>query len=261
MGNALDAWQWLRTPAARQPLALFIDFDGTLVAFARRPDEIVVSRGLISLLVALDQVLDHAVAIVSGRPLGQIDQWLRPFSAAGAGLHGAEIRLASGAVMQTQVSPPLPAEVGRKVSMIVQKIGPPDHYLLEEKGTGLALHYAAEVDAAGVESLLRDCLDGHPEWQLLQGRRVLEIRHAAATKGQAVLALAQSQAFVRRRPICLGDDTTDIDMFEAVRAAGGIAVSVGPRIRQHGNFSLGGPGEARTWLQHLLAAQRELKNA
>ncbi len=261
MRETLDAWQWLRTPAARQPLALFIDFDGTLVAFARRPDEIVVSQGLISLLVALDQTLDHAVAIVSGRPLGQIDHWLQPFSAAGAGLHGAEIRFASGAPVKAQDLPTLPQEVGREVSRIVQQLAPPEHYMLEEKGAGLALHYSTEADASGVEAALRECLSGHQDWQLLQGRRVLEIRHATANKGQAILALAQSQAFVRRRPVCLGDDITDIEMFEAVREAGGIAVAVGSRIRQHGNFSLGGPGETRTWLQHLLGVQRGLKNA
>jgi len=261
MGGSLDAWQWLRTPAARQPLALFIDFDGTLVAFARRPDEIVVSRGLISLLVDLDHVLDHAVAIVSGRPLAQIDYWLRPFSAAGAGLHGAEIRSASGAAVQAQALPTLPPEVGRRISMILQQLANPEHYLLEEKGAGLALHYPAQADTASVEAALRDCLCGHQGWQLIQGRRVFEIRHATATKGRAVQALAQSQIFTRRRPVCLGDDVTDLDMFDAVRAAGGIAISVGSRIRQYGNFSLGGPGEARTWLQHLLGAQRGMKNA
>ena len=104
-------------------------------------------------------------------------------------------------------------------------------------------------------------LCGHQGWQLIQGRRVFEIRHATATKGRAVQALAQSQIFTRRRPVCRGDDVTELDMFDAVRAAGGIAISVGSRIRQYGNFSLGGPGEARTWLQHLLGAQRGMKNA
>ena len=56
--------------------ALFLDFDGTLVDIAPRPEAVVVPVELIATLRALQTYLGGAVAVISGRPIDQIDALL-----------------------------------------------------------------------------------------------------------------------------------------------------------------------------------------
>src|SRR5688572_13406603 len=84
--------------------ALFLDFDGTLVEIAPRPDAVRVPPELPPLLARLAGRLDGALAVVSGRPLGELDHFL-PVPIAMAGDHGASLRLGPAAPVET---PPLP---------------------------------------------------------------------------------------------------------------------------------------------------------
>ncbi len=72
--------------------AIFLDFDGTLVEIAPRPDAVTVEPGLVSTLEALRERLGGALAMVSGRPISQIDGFLTPATFDAAGLHGVERR-------------------------------------------------------------------------------------------------------------------------------------------------------------------------
>ena len=71
--------------------ALFLDFDGTLVEIAPRPDAVQVQPGLPRLLQRLATGLNGALAIVSGRPLRDLDHFL-PVPIAKVGDHGATLR-------------------------------------------------------------------------------------------------------------------------------------------------------------------------
>ena len=64
----------LLTPAT----ALFLDFDGTLVDIADQPHDVEVPHSLVQTLGALSESLGGAVALISGRPIDQIDDFLRP---------------------------------------------------------------------------------------------------------------------------------------------------------------------------------------
>src|SRR5438132_4500856 len=76
--------------------ALFLDFDGTLVDIAPQPDQVVMPPPLIHTLEQLHGYLGGALALISGRPIAQIDEYLRPLVVPAAGVHGAERRGASG---------------------------------------------------------------------------------------------------------------------------------------------------------------------
>src|SRR6478609_11991226 len=56
--------------------ALFLDLDGTLLEIAATPESVVVPPALPGLLAHLHHQLEGALAIVSGRPIGQIDRLL-----------------------------------------------------------------------------------------------------------------------------------------------------------------------------------------
>ena len=56
---------------------------------------------------------------------------------------------------------------------------------------------------------------------------VVEVKPASAHKGTALRALMTRAPFAGRRPVMLGDDTTDEDAIAAALALGGVAVKVG----------------------------------
>src|SRR5262245_30783455 len=86
--------------AAPPPLdrksAVFLDVDGTLLEIAPRPDLVRVPVGLPDLLAQIAAEREDALALISGRPLEQIDRLLRPWRGAAGGTHGIERRRADG---------------------------------------------------------------------------------------------------------------------------------------------------------------------
>src|ERR1700731_1893702 len=86
-------------------IALFTDFDGTLVEMVQRPDTITVPPKTIALLTNLREKTGGAFAIISGRQIADLDRMLAPLSLAAAGCHGAEMRLRPDSEIRTVVEP------------------------------------------------------------------------------------------------------------------------------------------------------------
>src|SRR5215216_2216374 len=77
-------------------LAVLLDIDGTLIEIAPTPQEVRVPASLKHVLARLRDRLDGALALVSGRPLADIDRLFEPLQVAAVGGHGAENRLNAG---------------------------------------------------------------------------------------------------------------------------------------------------------------------
>jgi trehalose 6-phosphate synthase len=91
-------------------------------------------------------------------------------------------------------------------------------------------------------------LESHPDFERLDGERMLEVRRRTANKGRAV-------AWVRARCpgarlIAIGDDHTDEDMFRALHDDD-LAIGVGPRPT-HASHGLSGPTAVRAFLQWVV---------
>src|SRR3954454_20095011 len=95
-------------PELDRKSALFLDLDGTLLEIAATPELVVVPPALPSVLAHLHHQLDGAVAIVSGRPIGQIDPLLMPFLDSAAGEHGLPIRYSDGTLEELPVGIAVP---------------------------------------------------------------------------------------------------------------------------------------------------------
>src|SRR5437660_732999 len=93
-----------RPPALEAQAALFIDVDGTLLEIAPRPELVQVPTDLPQLLARLAEARDGALALVSGRPLADLDRLFRPWRGAAAGLHGAERRRPDGSLVPREHS-------------------------------------------------------------------------------------------------------------------------------------------------------------
>ena len=130
-------------PTLPTSASLFLDFDGTLVSFAPRPQDISVAAWVIPTLQSLRQSREGALAIVSGRPLCAIDVFLHPLVLAAAGCHGVERRSATGLVERHELQPP--ASVAACARQLAARHA---GLVLESKPSGFALHYRLSPELA-----------------------------------------------------------------------------------------------------------------
>lgn len=230
--------------------ALFLDLDGTLLDIAAQPDAVVVDAALRESLVRVKDLLHGALAIISGRPVREIDSLLNLDLAAVAGLHGTHVRDADRrlrvAVAPSERLDPLRRRAG-EISASLPGVS------FEDKDVAIALHYRAAPEAESEVQLraaeLR-ALAGE-DFELQQGNHVVEIKPKACNKGTALSILMQSAPFAGRIPWMVGDDFTDEHAFEAVNAAGGISVVVGSRRPTLAAYAFSSPHEVRSWLAKL----------
>lgn len=228
-------------PDLDRTFALFLDVDGTLVEIAATPEAVVVAPGLPALLSQLQRQLDGAVAIISGRPLAQIDELLHPFIGSAAGEHGVAIRYGDGTLEEAPAGLAVP-ENWREA--LVAAAARWEGVLLENKPHGVTMHYRLAPDRGNdVWRLVRSLVpEDHPWFRLLPAREAVEIGLRAASKGQAVERLMRQSAFQGRKPIYIGDDFTDEAGISAAKELGGIGLRVGEVFG-------GDPAHVRAWLK------------
>lgn len=230
-------------PPLPRRAALFLDFDGTLAELAPTPGEVQVTPDVIDLVGALHRRLDGALAIVTGRRLGDLDRLLAPLRLPGAGLHGAEMRFANGSVSAARPA----AAAARLAESLRRRLGQDSRLLVEYKGAAVALHFRRAPERA------RECLATMRELaagsglELIDGKLVIEARPAGANKGRAVRELAAQPPFRGRTPVFVGDDATDEDGFAAAAAQGGYGVKVGPG-ETHAEFGCPTIADVQAWL-------------
>jgi len=211
-------------PAITPGTALLLDLDGTLIDFAPTPDAVVVPPGLPATLAGLRDRLGGALAIISGRPVDQVDALLPGVAHAVAGEHGGAIRHAPAAVVERASFPPVPEPWLTRARMLV---GAHPGTLLERKASGVALHFRKRPTAGPAMRDLADRLAVLlPSHAVLQGNMVWEVRPRGLDKGTALRALMARPPFAGRTPLFVGDDVTDEDAVAAAREAGGVGLMV-----------------------------------
>ena len=213
-------------PHAIPQLAIFTDFDGTLVEIAETPDMIEVPETLAHQLERAARELDSAFAVITGREIADIDRYLAPLHLPVAGAHGTQRRRADGIMEAIDPAAIMGAEeIARILSSLV--IANPA-LLIETKEGAVALHYrqAPELEAA-VRTAMEEAVNSVPDFTLVQGKMVIEARPRAANKGDALRAFMREEPFLGRTPIFIGDDTTDEDAFIAAQDLGGVGIKLG----------------------------------
>lgn len=212
------------TPPVPERPALFLDFDGTLVDIADRPDGIAVPATLPALLQRVVAATDGAAAVISGRRIEQIDHYLGTELAA-AGLHGLERRAAPGSAVEMR---PPPSEVAVLRERIAVSGLLADGVMLEDKGAGLAVHYrAAPERGVAVIATMTRLVEDLPALDLIRGKMVVEAKGRGFNKGDAVRRFMNDAPFAGRTPVFIGDDVTDEDGITAAEALGGFGIKVG----------------------------------
>ena len=233
--------------------ALFLDFDGSIVDIAPTPESVVVPDRLPPLLVALRGSLGGAVAIVSGRPIAQIDGFLGTAVPAAAGLHGLERRTADGGI----VRPPVRRTELHGVRALLEAFASArPGVLVEDKTYTVALHYRRSPSLRDAcRDVLNAALEDAPQgWQVIEGKYVFEIRPREHNKGTAIDAFMTEAPFLGRTPVFCGDDITDEDGFAVVNARGGESIRVGKGAATRATAQVDTVGDLLDWLTRVAAA-------
>lgn len=236
-------------------LAFFLDVDGTLLEFASAPEAVRVTPAIPALLRDLTQLTGGAVALISGRPLDDLERLFPDLGLPAAGQHGAERRDTSG-VRQTTPLEEASWRFLRAEAQQAQRAHP--RLLIEDKGRSIAIHYRRFPALAALAHWLALSLAGlsRGEFVVQRGHYVEEIKSAAADKGSAIARFMEEAPFVGRRPVFLGDDVTDEDGFRVVNRQGGVSIKVGAGVTA-ARWRLRDPAAVCNWLAKAIAQLRE----
>ncbi|MDZ7711971.1 MAG: trehalose-phosphatase [Rhodovibrio sp.] len=236
--------------------ALFLDVDGTLLGFQGRPEDVHLHDCLRRILHALDAGLGHALALVSGRTLADLDRIQAPLQLPAAGLHGLERRGADGTVDRGVEGAALD-HMRAGLSAFVDRH---DALWLEDKGRTLAVHYRADprLQRTVLDRVNALCAGEAPDTlTVLDGKMVCEVKPRHADKGSAIRSFMARPPFAGRRPVFLGDDVTDEDGFRAVNALGGLSIRVGAEPAgelTHAAYRLADEPAVEAWLERVRQA-------
>jgi trehalose 6-phosphate phosphatase len=229
--------------------AVFLDVDGTLLEIAPRPDLVRVPSILPMLLGEAAQPRGGALALVSGRPLQELDLLFRPWRGAAAGLHGIERRRADG-TLDRRSDQEAAAALDRIRPRLAALAGDGSGVMIEDKQGTLALHYRAAPERAdrilgAARALQRET---GPALRLIEGKMVVEFQPRSADKGAAIAAFLEEPPFLGRRPVFVGDDVTDEDGFAEIDRRGGLAIRVGPPAPTLAGYGFPGVSTVLAWL-------------
>lgn len=204
--------------------ALFLDLDGTLIDMAPTPDAVVVPEGLAAILLRLRAACDDALAIVTGRPIADVDRLLPGVAFAVAGEHGGVIRHSPAGKAERADVRGVPEEWIAQAGDWVRAY---PGALVERKARGFVLHYRL---APACGPTLRERLDklmaDWPHHVVSAAHMAWEIKPVGIDKGRAVEALMMQAPFAGRVPVFVGDDVTDEDGMGVARAMGGVGLRV-----------------------------------
>lgn len=244
-------------------LLLLLDYDGTLVEIAPRPELAAPTPGLLRLLARLINRLDYAVVVVSGRTLHNLLKLLPIPGLNYLGSHGGEGLIAGKPLNLNSGEPTLQeiSEWKKQLSGLLEHV---TGWWLEDKPQGFVLHYR-QVPPSQEDQLLKIIetwkarVVESGSYQVLPGKKVMEVLPSGVNKGEAIRKILLSSDFLGYFPVYLGDDTTDESVFTMIQEQG-LSFKVGdPEQPTKATHFLKNPAQVREFLA-LLATQREEKS-
>jgi alpha,alpha-trehalase len=250
--SALEAKDEIAALLADKPIAVLLDYDGTLTPIVDNPANAVLAE---EMRAAVRELARRApVAVISGRDLEDVGRLVGIKSVVYAGSHGFDMRFPGGRRLEhARGAEYLPALDAAEQELRTRLRNVPGARV-ERKKFAIAAHYrrAQESDVPAIEAALDDVLRQHAELRKTSGKKVFELRPAAQWhKGSAVLWLLRELGLNDGLPVYIGDDETDEDAFAALRGRGiTIAVRESPRPTA-ARYTLRDSAEVRHFLEWL----------
>ena len=230
---------------------IFLDYDGTLVPFVKRPELAVPDRDIRSLLARLSSDSGNEVMIVSGRDRDTLIRWFGDLNVGLSAEHGVWIRNRG---KEWDMLEKIQDTWKKDIRPIVEKfVDRTPGSFIEEKSFSLAWHYRKVDPGLGPlrANEMKDTLHGmttNLNLVILEGNNVIEIKNGGINKGRAATywTTAHASDFI----LAIGDDWTDEDLFEALPDSA-YTIKVGLGITK-ARYYLTSHHEVRELLHHLV---------
>lgn len=245
MSSAFDQLQALEISQT----ALFLDFDGTLAPIVNRPELVQIAPRVLELLEHLHDRLGGALAIISGREITVLDQFLSPYQFPASGVHGLEWRVSNSGILRRPIAETSLASALQDLErMAAQHSG----ILVERKLGSIALHYRARPDLRDAcRRAVEKAIEGRDDLVTIDGKMVIEVKGHSGNKGMAIQTIMLEPPFRNKTPVFIGDDKTDEAGFAIVNARDGISIKVGTGDTC-ATYLLSDTDDVAAWLEALI---------
>lgn len=214
---------------------ILLDYDGTLVPFARFPDMAIPGEFLLGILHQLSEDPRNDVVLVSGRRKDFLDRF---FSAGRIGFVAEQGAWIKQPGLEWKALMPEADEWKPRLRPLLQKyVDRIAGSFVEEKDFALIWHYrAADAEPGKLAAQeLKDhllALTANLDVHILQGNKTIEIRMAGVNKKTGAFPFVSGVA--HDFFLCIGDDENDEDLFGILpENAYSIHVGLGRTNAQH----------------------------
>jgi trehalose-phosphatase len=251
--NAVESYRAVADVIDAHRPGVFLDYDGTLSAIVPDPDSAVLVDGVAPTLARLAERCP--VAILSGRDLADIRDRVAVPGLWYAGSHGFESIAPDGSYRQNEDAAAAVPILARAAGELRDMLAHLNGSRVEHKRFAVAAHYR-DVAAQDIGEVVASAhrVGRRENLRVTNGRKVVELRPNVDWNKGTTLAWIRHQITPPVLPIFIGDDLTDEDAFDAVKADGiGILVrhtEDGDR-RSAAQFTLENPHQVREFLDRL----------
>jgi len=239
---------------AKRKVALFLDFDGTLVPIQKNPDQCILSYKIKKQLELLRDSKNCYLIILSGRSLSDIKQKVGIKRIYYGGNHGLDISGSNVRFTHPKAifAKPIINHIRQQLQKEIEDI---DGAWIEDKKFTLSLHfrYVKTEDIPRIKKVFYNVVNKYSEKKLLaviKGKKVLElVPDVSWDKGKAVLWILQ-RLKDKYLPVYVGDDHTDETAFKSLRKKG-ITIRVGKSKSTFAEYYLKGNWEISRLLKKI----------
>jgi trehalose 6-phosphate synthase/phosphatase len=197
---------------------LFLDYDGTLVPFAKYPELATIDRRTLGIIKKLSNDTKNQVVIISGREKKFLEMQFADINVNLIAEHGFYCRKGNGEWEAT-----INTETNWKEAILPimdEYVNRCNGTFIEEKTGSIAWHYRnADSDFAllrlhELKDDLSEIIRHKSDFEILEGHKVLEVKSGKYDKGQAANAMVANEKY--NFILAAGDDKTDEFLFKAL---------------------------------------------
>lgn len=245
----LDSWR------NGQSRLVLLDYDGTLVPFAEKPEGAAPDADLLRILEQIASVPSTDLVLLTGRDRRTMDDWFGHLPIGLVAEHGVWVRRSAGDPWE--IVEPLAVEWKERIRPILQtsaRLVPGS--MVEEKEYSLAWHYRAATGNVGPAharelAAILTTISANVEIGVLLGDGVVEVKNVGINKGRCARRwLADG---VGQFILAIGDDNTDEALFR-VLPAHAFSIRIGLRA-SFAKYNLLSQSDVRPLLRTLVSTR------
>ncbi len=253
--SALEKVNEITDKIGDKKFPVFLDYDGTLTPIVKNPEDAVLSDRMRKILKKLADFT--YTAIVSGRDLMTVKDFVQLDELVYAGSHGFDISMPDGTRMQNEEAKTALSDLNESEKKLKSQLASIQGSQVERKKFAVAVHYrnVSSDKVPQLKEIVDNILKDYDTLRKGEGKMVLELQPDIDWhKGKAVfwlidkLNLDQSDMF----PFYLGDDITDEDAMLSLQELG-----AGILVGNHGQLTAARYGlkdvdQAGQFLEYLI---------